>query len=171
MTDDHDLLPPPASPEVGHPVRSFVAVLLLVAAALLVLQWSGALWPRLHPGGSSSSATGPGGRVEERLEVRNDGPLAVRVLAVDWPSQGLVEPVVERIDHLEPGVVDLSARQPARDFEIPAGGSVTLVLSGGPSCAIVVSPPRLHVDPPVGPDRTVAISEAAPSPLLSGQPC
>lgn len=173
MSDDLDLLPPAAAPEVGHPVRSFVAVLVLAAVVLLALQWSGALWPQLSPGLSRYEADLPVGRVGELVEIRNDGALPVRVRAVDWPSHGLEEAAVERIDHSSPGVIDLARRQPATDFEIPAGGSVTLVLSGLPTCDATVEHPRLHVDSWFGPDRTVDASSEGfgQRPLSDGTTC
>ncbi|MGK2948863.1 MAG: hypothetical protein ACSLFP_09835 [Acidimicrobiales bacterium] len=172
MTDDLDLLPSPSAPDVGHPVRSFVAVLVLVAVALMGLRWTGALWPQVHPGMSGFDASVlPDGRVGEYLELHNDGALTVRVLAVDWPSQGLLDPVVELLDQPAPGAVDLAARGPATDFEIPAGGSVAVLLSGRPTCNVTAGSPRLHVDAWFGPDRTVEVSEAGPQSLLGNETC
>ena len=109
MSHDPDLLAPPTAPEVGHPVRSFVAVLLLAALALLALQWSGAVWPALSVGQRGPDPMGlPAGHLGERIDIHNDGAFPVRVRSVDWPSVGLDGSVVERIGHPAPGTIDFA---------------------------------------------------------------
>ena len=74
--------------DLGHPVRSFILVMVAVGVLLLVLQWSGAVMPRV----SSTS----GGMSENDLgqilqaEVHNDGPLAVDVVGARWPVEDAV---------------------------------------------------------------------------------
>lgn len=75
--------------ELGHPVRSFVVVLLLVGAALLGVRWGGVVHPQLTTSGSGfREAEAEGGREYHMVLLENDGLAPLRIEAIDWPTRG-----------------------------------------------------------------------------------
>ena len=75
---------------LGHPVRSFVLTLVGLAIALLVLQWSGFVYPDLHAAGSSSQTCGDGAQTFT-VAVENGSPLPVEIVGIEWPTTNMTE--------------------------------------------------------------------------------
>ena len=64
---------------LGHPVRSFVLTLVGIALALLILQWSGFVYPDVHAAGSGAQDLGDGAQTFT-VAVQNGSPLPVEVV-------------------------------------------------------------------------------------------
>ena len=73
---------------LGHPVRSFVLTLVGLAIALLVLQWSGFVYPDVHAAGSGSQDLGDGAQTFT-VAVENGSPLPVEIVGIEWPTTGM----------------------------------------------------------------------------------
>jgi hypothetical protein len=76
--------------DVGHPVRSFVAVLVAVGLLLVVVEWTGAVHPQVHESSEAVPSLGDGEQQTFVVAVHNDGLLPLRVEDVDWPVERMV---------------------------------------------------------------------------------
>lgn len=71
--------------ELGHPIRSFVLVLLGLGLILLGVQWTGLVYPDVHAMGSGVADVGDGAQTFT-VAVQNGSLLPVEILDVDWPA-------------------------------------------------------------------------------------
>lgn len=102
--------PAQADLELGHPVRSFVVLLLFIGGVLLGIQASGAVHPQLRTSGASSGELDDG-REYRAIELQNDGFAPLRVEAIDWPTLGWTD-------------VELGVLSPDTRFDDPSPASV-----------------------------------------------
>lgn len=130
----------PEDLELGHPVRSFVAVLVLIGALLLGIQWTGAVQPLLTNPGGGGGTEGDG--VESRLvRLQNDGLLPVEVQGIDWPTPGWTD---THLAALPAGITfpgelptpGAAGAEPVEPFTLEPGedGARWIVLTGRPAC-------------------------------------
>jgi hypothetical protein len=87
--------------ELGHPVRSFVVALVLIAATLVAIQAAGIVQPRVSNDQGRSVSGVTNGRAWVAAVVINDGPLRVRIQSVRWPVNGAGDAAIEL---LPPGI-------------------------------------------------------------------
>lgn len=132
--------------DLGHPVRSFVAVMVMIGVALVALQWSGLVVPRL-----SAPGAGVGERQGSHLvhvEVQNDGPLAVEVIDAQWPS-GVLD--------AELGLLPAPSAElePFAPFTLDSGESGLIGLEIPTSCGGEVGTLELLVRSPAGVHRWI----------------
>jgi hypothetical protein len=125
-------LDPPAPPiETNHPVRSFVVVLLALVVALLALQLSGAVLPRVTNFQGQQGSLATNGQVQWTAAViRNDAPLPVEIESVEWPTRHASD---LQVDVLPEGEI-----YPAGPPAVPTGGA-PFTLAGGEKRVVVVS--------------------------------
>ena len=158
---------------LGHPVRSFVIVLVAIAAGLLLLQLSGAVMPIV----TSFEGQGAGMAVDGQAQwkavvIRNDALLPVRVESLSWPTANATD---VRIDVLPkgtevPGAPPIpSPTAPVTPFTLDGGEKRIVVLSGTTTCPqFDTRELRMVVRMAVGLDREVVV-EGTGSP--DGQAC
>lgn len=156
-----------AADELGHPVRSFVVVLLLIGAALFGIQWSGAVSPQLNLS-AGRSGEADGGREYRMVLLQNNGLLPLRVEAVDWPTGGWSD---VRTGVLPAGV-SYEGSHPSP--QVPGDGTIEaftigggfdegrwIVVSGRPTCPSrpLSSSTQVHVRTWAGVERTVEVMD------------
>ena len=172
MTDLTATAPPATraqEPDLGHPVRSFVLVLTLIGLVLLGFGASGAISPRLStPATEIQEFPMRDGRTFYVVDLHNDGLLPVRVEEVIWSATGIDEMTLELVHQPRPDTLVFGEGAPARSFEIPAHGQVTIAVGGRPRCDASISVPRLRVSTWVGVVRTVEVPDLHP--LLASLP-
>ena len=166
----------PVPLDAGHPVRNFVGVLLLIAAVLGAIWWTGALTPRLEVTDSNSIVDSCTHRTEIWLRLANPAPFGIEVrsvrvsfsnLHVDTvtvgPDRG---PVVGPNGRVSP----TSLGGPLRPFHLGAGEARMVTAAGvlpggddsGPGPRVVVT-----ARTPLGFTRTVAAANGRSSSLGS----
>lgn len=147
---------PASAVGVGHPVRNFVAVLILLAASLGALWWTGAVTPRLEIVPLSVvDVCGQPTSVSFRL--KNPTPFAVSVRTVRvTPSDFRVNAVTMRAARRAGRSVDT----PLRPFRLGAGEARIVTAIGGVPAGGWFSFGSTHVTvtarTPLGITRTVA---------------
>lgn len=146
--------------DLGHPVGSFVVVLIAIAAALLVLQLSGAVMPVVTNFQGQGGGGDIAGRAHWGVVLRNDGLLPVRVESLNWPTTKATE---VRVDVLPRGVdVPGPAFPPpagaATPFTLDRGEKRVVVVSGETACpALMAGELRMVVQTALGIDRRVVV--------------
>lgn len=145
--------------DLGHPVRSFVLVLLAVAAGLLVLQLSGAVMPLVTNFEGQGGGGDYGGRTDWAVVIRNDGLLPVRVESLSWPTMHATD---VRVDVLPRGVdvpgPPIPPPAEAVPFTLDRGEKRVVVVSGVTPCPVLMARElRMVVRPALGIDRRVVV--------------
>jgi hypothetical protein len=155
--------------DLGHPVRSFTAVLIASALVLVVVQWSGFANPRLHP--TSVSGGYADGPIQTfTIEVQNDSPLPLEITALDWPTTNMAS--------AEAGVVPSSGQlgvappgapvDPFEPFTIDGGTTAWLGITVVPRCSAGIGSPRVEVRTPSGLRHQVDLDRGG---FDVGEPC
>jgi hypothetical protein len=147
----------------GHPVRSFVAIMTALAALLVLVQWSGAVLPRVASPGSGVSEMA-NDRWVVQAEIVNEGPFAVEILRIRWPASGGATasapgllPVTTDAD----GYTLRLAPAPFEPFTLEPGGArwigAEVRTDCGPDYVVGgLGPLELDVRTPLGVRRTLA---------------
>jgi hypothetical protein len=155
--------------ELGHPVRSFVVALVGIALLLLVVQWSGFANPRLSP--THHSGTHRAGPTETfSLQIRNDAPLPVEIVAIEWPTTNVASQEVG-ITPSAGGADDapLTAELlPFEPFTLEGGETAWLGIRVAPECSATIGDPTIDVRTRSGLRHDVEIPQGSQN---VGDPC
>jgi hypothetical protein len=147
---------------LGHPVRSFVLVLVTIGLALVLLQLSGLIQPRVGRFEGRAGGMAVDGRAQwTAVVIRNDGPLPVEVTSLHWR----VEQATDVRVGVQPKGVDVPSGpppplsdDPVTPFTLDGGEARVVVLGGATPCPeFVTGPLRVGVRTPLGIERTVVI--------------
>jgi hypothetical protein len=140
-----------AEVNLGHPVRTFVIVMVTIGLLLLVVQWSGVFLPRVVSTGGSASEVAAD-RWIVRAQVVNEGPLAIDVVGVEWPGVGGAK-VATLPTPFEPITID-SGETGSIEVVVIVDCSPDHTLGG-------LGPLELEVRSPVGIRRTLTFPDEA----------
>jgi hypothetical protein len=159
--------PATRAPELGHPVRSFVVALMVLALGLVALQISGLVQPRVTSfGGQGAGIAIEGVPQWTAVVIRNDAPIPVEITDLHWPTKHAtdvhvgVQPAGDEV----PGTVPPAGGWPTAPFTMQGGETRVVVLSGTTSCGdFVTGPLQLDVRTALGIERTVAIEGSSTS--------
>jgi hypothetical protein len=147
--------------QLGHPVRSFVGVLLVAALGLVALQLSGVIEPRVTSFDGQGGGTAVNGAAQwTSVVIRNDAPIPVEVTGLRWPTKYATEVRISvQPQGVEvPGGMPPPAGTPTTPFTLQGGERRVITLSGTTSClGFVTDPLELDVRTVLGIERTVAI--------------
>jgi hypothetical protein len=160
---------PRAEIDLGHPVRSFVAVLVAIALALVVVQWSGFANPRVSPTNHSATYLAAPAQTFS-IQVRNDAPLPVEVTGLAWPATNVASQEVGIVPSAEGDDDDpLTAElRPFEPFTLDGGETVWLGVRVLPDCGATIGDPTLEVRTRSGLRHEVAIPQGGQD---VGEPC
>lgn len=152
--------------DLGHPVRSFAAVLVLIGAVLLGLQWTGAVQPQLTtPETGAAEAAEVGGPESRTVTLENEGVVSIQIESIEWTAPGwtnvgvtLLPPDVA-FPELDPSSTTADAG-PIEPFTLHPGfdAAWSLVLTGTPTCSGQPSGTiEVHARTWLGIERTVTL--------------
>ncbi len=173
---------PEATEEVkglGHPVRSFVVVLLLIGAALLGVRWSGGVNPQVTVS-AGSYGDAENGRQYRMVLVQNNGLAPLRVEAVDWSTREwsdirvgvLPADITYEGQHPLPRALGDGSAEP---FTIGAGFDEGrwIIVSGRPACPEPLDSEalglELHIRTWVGVERTAELAVTRDGSMAQGE--
>lgn len=145
--------------DLGHPVRSFTAVLIAIALVLVVVQWTGVANPRISPTNHSATYLAAPAQTFS-IQVRNDAPVAVEVTGLAWPTSNMASKevgIVPTADGPEDPLT--SGLQPFEPFTLDGGETTWLGLRVLPECSATIGEPTIEVRTRSGLHHEVVIAQ------------
>lgn len=151
--------------DLGHPVRSFTLALIAMGVALMALQLSGVVQPRVASDGGQGGGMALDGVAQwTSVVIRNDAPVSVEVTGLRWPTTHAtdVHIGVQPRGVEVPGGMPPPPDAPTTPFTLQGGETRVITLSGTTACAeFVTGPLELDVRTALGIERTVAIEHSS----------
>jgi hypothetical protein len=146
--------------ELGHPVRSFVLVLVGLGLILLGVQWTGLVHPDVHAMGSGVADLGDGAQTFT-VAVQNSSFLPVQILEVDWP--------VSHVTSSEVGIAPSSTSpdgatvsyllRPFEPFTLDGGQTAWIGIRVVPECDARLGEPTVRVRTASGLERRIGLDQ------------
>lgn len=159
-----------ADHDVGHPVRSFVLVLVALAVLLVGVQILGVAQLRVAYSTTSGARQGSGS-MWQVVVIRNEGVMPVRILSISWPVTGIDDAITGVLPPGKDAPTHGSAAGTAplsEPFTLDGGEQRGLVVSGVERCAgsFGADPVRVRARTLVGIERTVEIEHVDFDPAI-----
>jgi hypothetical protein len=147
--------------DLGHPVRSFVLVVVGLGLILLGAQWTGLVHPDVHAMGGGSADLGDGAQTFT-VAVRNSSVLPVEILEVDWPAT--------HVTSSEVGIAPSSTSpdgstvsyllRPFEPFTLDGGETVWIGIRVVPECDASLGEPAVRVRTASGLERRIDLHQS-----------
>jgi hypothetical protein len=148
---------PPAAVDLGHPVSSFVAVMVALAALLTGLDWSGAIQPNVRVK-SQMATTAVDDRELQAVLLQNEGVFPVEVERIEWGNPRWTDVGVAV---MEPGArgtrADVAAGETADPFRLESRDERWVVVTGRQPCGFGPSNLVVHLRSQAGVHSTMRL--------------
>ena len=146
--------------ELGHPVRSFVLVLVGLGLILLGVQWTGLVDPDVHTMGSGAADLGDGAQTFT-VAVQNGSLLPVEILEVDWPATHVTSSEVGIAPSSESpdGTTVSYVLRPFEPFTLDGGETAWIGIRVVPECEASLGEPAVQVRTASGLERRIDLDQ------------
>jgi hypothetical protein len=145
---------------LGHPVRSFVLVLIGLGLILLAAQWTGVVNPDIHGVGSGTADLGDGAQTFT-VAVENGSTLPVEILDLEWPATHVAsrELGIAPSSQSPDGSTVSYLLVPFEPFTLDGGETAWVGIRVVPECSATVGEPTVEVRTASGLRRWVALGQ------------